>query len=64
MTKEECRETVEACIDHGSLTQWENSFLVNLADQLGRGRAISERQQELLEEIREKIGGERKSWQR
>lgn len=62
MTRDECRDKVEACIDHGSLTTWETSFLVNLSDQLGRGRNISERQQELLEEIHEKISGERKSW--
>lgn len=62
MTRDECREKVEACVDHGSLTKWEESFLVNLTDQLDRGRTISERQQELLSEIHDKISGDRKSW--
>jgi hypothetical protein len=62
MTKDECREKVEACADHGTLTKWESSFLVNLTDQLDRGRPLSDRQQEILTEIHEKIGGKVSRW--
>lgn len=55
MTQAECREKVEACMDNGTLTAWESSFLVNLTDRLDRGQMVTVDQQTILDQIHDKI---------
>jgi hypothetical protein len=59
MTKDECREMVEACVNHGTLTRWESEFLVTIGTRLDRGRPLTADQEDKLEEIYNKIYGER-----
>lgn len=57
MTVAECREKVESCMDNGSISKWESSFLVGLTDKLDRGMIPSDREQEIVQEIHDKIYG-------
>lgn len=42
---------VEALVDLGSLTKWEQNFLYGLHDKLDRGFLLTDREAEKLEEI-------------
>jgi hypothetical protein len=45
------RQAVEEMLDVGSLSKWEYSFLIAIADKLDRGQSLSEREFEKLDEI-------------
>jgi hypothetical protein len=51
-TKSELTDMIQRSIDEGrNLTNWENSFLESLSDQLTRTGSLSEKQEEILERI-------------
>jgi len=51
-TKSELTEMIERSIHKGrNLTNWENSFLESISDQLTRTGSLSEKQEEILERI-------------
>lgn len=43
--------------DPESLSTWETDFLESILEQLQEGRELSERQEDVLDRIYEKIGG-------
>lgn len=55
MTADVAREKLEECVNNGTLTKWEESFLTSLIDKLDRQHRISEQEQNKLEEIHRKI---------
>ena len=49
------RELVEELLNHGGASKWEESFLMSIADKLDHGYPLTEREQEKLGEIEEKV---------
>lgn len=62
MTPDECRAVIEECLDNGTLTKWESSFITSISDQLERGHDLSDRQVDILEGIHQKIFGSSRGW--
>lgn len=56
MTHEEQRQMLIDCENRESkLTDWERTFIDSLADQMAKGRRLSEKQAERLDEIWERV---------
>jgi len=52
MTQQQATEWLERIVEDGvNLTPWEEDFVASLKDQLARGRAMSDRQAEIVERI-------------
>ena len=55
MTLDVAREKIEECLNNGALTRWEESFLTSISDKVERGYGLSDREQEILQQIHKKI---------
>ncbi len=53
---DEHQQMVTDCVNRESkLTDWERTFIDSLADQMAKGRRLSEKQAERLDEIWERV---------